>query len=218
MNLKFYVIVLNALIAGTLSLNAQESNDTNPELNCVEATDKNGNITSKGCFILEADKSWTKHGTWLHFDKNQQVIDSINYSHGLYVGIRKTYDSKNNLTEQIDYGVAEFPRIIKHTEFFYKGASKEITTSFKQFNNDSIIKHGALISKWKNGNTKDSVVYENGIKKFWAGFYKSGELQFTSDFGENPRKGSIIKTTEYDKDGSIRSTRNEHAGYDISLY
>jgi antitoxin component YwqK of YwqJK toxin-antitoxin module len=192
--------------------------DDNPNLNCIEEKDKNENIKSKGCYILQDNKTWVKHGTWLHYNDKQKLIDSINYDHGILVNIRATYNSDGLLVERIDYNSAEFPRIITHTEYLYKGSSREIRTSYKQVKKDSVIKHGVLLSKWKNGNTKDSVVYENGIKKYWAGFYKSGELQFTSEFGENPQKGSPIKTTEYNKDGTIRSTRTEYAGYDIDLF
>ncbi|PLX16338.1 MAG: hypothetical protein C0599_15550 [Salinivirgaceae bacterium] len=213
LSITFYLIV----ITGLFSQNSDQKTDR-PDLNCVEATYKDGTLKSKGCFILEEDKSWTKHGSWLHFDKNQNMIDSINYSHGTYVGIRKTFDAKGNLIEQIDYGDNIFPRNIKHTEFFSKGATKEITTTYNQINKDSIIKHGVLTSLWKNGNLKDSIVYINGIKRTWSGYYKSGELSFTTDFGEKPEKGSAIETIEYNKDGSIRSTRKEYVGYDIDMY
>jgi antitoxin component YwqK of YwqJK toxin-antitoxin module len=216
----FNLFVIAVFLFQSFEIKAQEFENSkdNPNLNCVEEKDKKGNILSEGCYYLQNDKTWAKHGTWLHYNKEGILIDSINYAHGLLVDIRKTYDDERNLIELIDYGKESFPRTIKHTEYKTKGASRVITTSYKQIKKDSVIKHGVLISQWKNGNIKDSVVYEDGIKKFWAGFYKTGELEFTSDFGLNPRKGSQIKTTEYDKDGSVRSTRTEYAGYDISLY
>lgn len=214
------LVLLHFLLGQLICLNAQNSSQSkeNPNLNCIEEKDKNGHLKSKGCYILQANKTWAKHGTWLHYNEKQKLIDSLNYDHGVLVNTRATYNSDGLLVEKIDYKLAEFPRIITHTEYRYKGSSREITTTYKQVKKDSVIKDGILLSKWKNGNTKDSVVYKNGIKKLWAGFYKTGELQFTSDFGDNPKKGSAIKTTEYDKDGSIRSTRTEYAGYDIDLY
>lgn len=191
----------------------------NPNLNCIEEKDKNGNLISKGCYLLEKDKTWAKHGTWLHFNKDQNLIDSINYSHGTEVGTRATYNAKGEITLLTEYEDKPLPRIIKQTEFTRRGSTRKIITTYKQIKRDSIIKNGILLNLGKNDNVMDSIVYNNGKKRFSAHFYKSGGIASTSDFGKNPTHGSRVNMVEYNKDGTIRSKRTEFVGYNgVSIY
>jgi hypothetical protein len=132
--------------------------------------------------VLIIDNEQFFDGPYKIYYSKRQLKDSCYFEKGIKIGKEIFYDKRGRITFIHEYVGKSFPRTIKTKAYYYSGACRYAEGNMKEEKSGKAYNNGIDKFYWKNMQTMDSVIYDQGKMVYRAIFNKKGELVFEKSY------------------------------------